>query len=134
MTSSVLETVLHVSNRTIRKMEKKGVLQRPGEIIFKGHQSYDLMLNLQQGIRYSIGRITPMKMPKVLSADSAFQKVRDTLLIPRRFSGPAFTVSADSPMAPQSTRSCAYMSISLCKEGLCCAGLWQTSQPPPVIP
>eukprot|EP00951_Prasinocladus_malaysianus_P012017 scaffold89274_cov46-Prasinocladus_malaysianus.AAC.1 len=36
-------------------MERKKVLQRPGETIYKGHQSYDLMLNLQQGILYSIG-------------------------------------------------------------------------------
>lgn len=30
--------------------------QRPGETIYKGHRSYDLMLNLQLGIRWSISR------------------------------------------------------------------------------
>ena len=30
--------------------------QRPGETIFKGHRSYDLMLNLQLGIRWSVSR------------------------------------------------------------------------------
>ncbi len=29
--------------------------KRPGERIYKGHRSYDLMLNLQLGIRYSVG-------------------------------------------------------------------------------
>jgi hypothetical protein len=32
-------------------------LGRPGEKIYKGHRSYDLMLNLQLGIRCSVGRI-----------------------------------------------------------------------------
>lgn len=30
--------------------------QRPGETIYKGHRSYDLMLNLQLGIRWSVSR------------------------------------------------------------------------------
>ena len=33
--------------------------RKPGEIIAKGHQSYDLMLNLQLGIRLSVGKVTP---------------------------------------------------------------------------
>jgi 1-phosphatidylinositol-4-phosphate 5-kinase len=35
--------------RRPRKAHKE--IKRPGETIFKGHRSYDLMLNLQLGIR-----------------------------------------------------------------------------------
>ncbi|MCO5572780.1 hypothetical protein L7F22_026539 [Adiantum nelumboides] len=42
---------------------------KPGETIFKGHQSYDLMLNLQLGIRYTVGKITPEPRREILSAD-----------------------------------------------------------------
>eukprot|EP00899_Mesostigma_viride_P002232 jgi/Mesvir1/12009/Mv00312-RA.1 len=31
---------------------------RPGETIFKGHTSYDLMINLQLGIRWTVGKTT----------------------------------------------------------------------------
>ncbi|XP_054788962.1 phosphatidylinositol 4-phosphate 5-kinase 1-like [Prosopis cineraria] len=31
-------------------------VKRPGQTIFKGHKNYDLMLNLQLGIRYSVGK------------------------------------------------------------------------------
>jgi hypothetical protein len=42
--------------------------KRPGERIYKGHKSYDLMLNLQLGIRYSVGGVqarpsVPMLLP-----------------------------------------------------------------------
>ncbi|KAF5442466.1 hypothetical protein F2P56_035119 [Juglans regia] len=33
-----------------------GEVKKPGETISKGHKNYDLMLNLQLGIRYSIGK------------------------------------------------------------------------------
>ncbi|KAK9291180.1 hypothetical protein L1049_009368 [Liquidambar formosana] len=35
------------------------VAKRQGETISKGHKNYDLMLNLQLGIRYSVGRPAP---------------------------------------------------------------------------
>ncbi|XP_072972040.1 phosphatidylinositol 4-phosphate 5-kinase 1-like isoform X1 [Typha angustifolia] len=41
----------------------------PGEIIYKGHKSYYLMLNLQLGIRYTVGKITPVPMREVRSSD-----------------------------------------------------------------
>ena len=43
--------------------------QLQGETIFKGHRSYDLMLNLQLGIRHSVGSITagPVGLVKSLS-------------------------------------------------------------------
>ncbi|KAI5084458.1 hypothetical protein GOP47_0000627 [Adiantum capillus-veneris] len=42
---------------------------KPGETIFKGHQSYDLMLNLQLGIRYTVGKITPEPRREISTAD-----------------------------------------------------------------
>ncbi|KAH7297318.1 hypothetical protein KP509_26G065500 [Ceratopteris richardii] len=42
---------------------------KPGEAIFKGHQSYDLMVNLQLGIRYSVGKITPLPVRELSPAD-----------------------------------------------------------------
>ncbi|KAL8162398.1 hypothetical protein V2J09_013887 [Rumex salicifolius] len=35
--------------------------KKPGQTISRGHKNYDLMINLQQGIRYSIGRHTSIK-------------------------------------------------------------------------
>ncbi|CAK9228070.1 unnamed protein product [Sphagnum jensenii] len=51
-----VESAGHKKRRT-RKASKE--IKRPGETIFKGHRSYDLMLNLQLGIRYTVGKITP---------------------------------------------------------------------------
>ncbi|KAF8404161.1 hypothetical protein HHK36_009041 [Tetracentron sinense] len=34
----------------------KGEAKKPGQTISKGHKNYDLMLNLQLGIRYSVGK------------------------------------------------------------------------------
>ncbi|KAH7431404.1 hypothetical protein KP509_08G046800 [Ceratopteris richardii] len=42
---------------------------KPGETIFKGHQSYDLMLNLQLGIRYTVGKITPEPRREISPSD-----------------------------------------------------------------
>ncbi|WOK97692.1 phosphatidylinositol 4-phosphate 5-kinase 1-like [Canna indica] len=41
----------------------------PGETIYRGHRSYYLMLNLQLGIRYTVGKITPVPMREVRSSD-----------------------------------------------------------------
>ena len=49
--------------------------QRPGETIYKGHRSYDLMLNLQLGIRWSVGKITPELVGATLREDAFTQKV-----------------------------------------------------------
>ncbi len=43
----------------MRGMQGQGTAARPGETIYKGHRSYDLMLNLQLGVRYCVGRINP---------------------------------------------------------------------------
>ena len=55
---------------------RKSLTERPGEPIYKGHQSYDLMLTLQLGIRYSVGRVTPMPLPDKLPDMSTDQKVK----------------------------------------------------------
>ncbi|KAI5339824.1 hypothetical protein L3X38_019096 [Prunus dulcis] len=44
-----------------------GEPKKPGQTISKGHKNYDLMLNLQLGIRYSIGKhasIVRVSIPK----------------------------------------------------------------------
>ncbi|MCO5564541.1 hypothetical protein L7F22_018203 [Adiantum nelumboides] len=43
--------------------------KRFGETIYKGHRSYDLMINLQFGIRYSVSKVTPEKRRKLFLAD-----------------------------------------------------------------
>ena len=44
--------------------------KRPGERIYKGHKSYDLMLNLQLGIRFSVGGMhARTSVPILQSAD-----------------------------------------------------------------
>lgn len=40
-----------------------------GETIFKGHRSYDLMLNLQLGIRLSVTAVSQWPMPRTLTED-----------------------------------------------------------------
>ncbi|XWS15084.1 hypothetical protein CRYUN_Cryun35bG0063900 [Craigia yunnanensis] len=37
-----------------------GEIKKPGQMISKGHKNYDLMLNLQLGIRYSVGKHSSM--------------------------------------------------------------------------
>lgn len=49
------------------------VSKQPGETIYKGHRSYDLMLNLQLGIRFTVGRINSKPAPSTLS-DSEFRR------------------------------------------------------------
>ncbi|GLJ50410.1 hypothetical protein SUGI_1074360 [Cryptomeria japonica] len=52
----------HAASRASRRRRSKRQLKevkRPGEAISKGHRNYELMLNLQLGIRYTVGRITP---------------------------------------------------------------------------
>ncbi|KAJ7530516.1 hypothetical protein O6H91_14G007000 [Diphasiastrum complanatum] len=44
------------SKKWLKRQEREA--KRPGETIFKGHRSYDLMLSLQLGIRYTVGKMT----------------------------------------------------------------------------
>lgn len=49
-----------------------------GETIYKGHRSYDLMLNLQLGIRHSVQQVAKEPTLKQLSDYHFLQKVRCT--------------------------------------------------------
>ncbi|KAK6942731.1 Phosphatidylinositol-4-phosphate 5-kinase, core [Dillenia turbinata] len=53
--------------RRQKKLAKE--VKRPGEAIIKGHRSYDLMLSLQLGIRYTVGKITPIQRREVRASD-----------------------------------------------------------------
>ncbi|PKA63759.1 Phosphatidylinositol 4-phosphate 5-kinase 1 [Apostasia shenzhenica] len=55
-------------NKRHQKLQKNPVGGR-GETIYKGHKSYYLMLNLQLGIRYTVGKITPVPVREVRSSD-----------------------------------------------------------------
>ncbi|KAI0507541.1 hypothetical protein KFK09_013667 [Dendrobium nobile] len=55
-------------NQRLHRIEKKPRGVR-GETIYKGHKSYFLMLNLQLGIRYTVGKITPVPVREVRSSD-----------------------------------------------------------------
>lgn len=61
------------SNGSKREMRRQRKLvrevKRPGEAIIKGHRSYDLMLSLQLGIRYTVGKITPVQKREVRVSD-----------------------------------------------------------------
>ncbi|KDP38876.1 hypothetical protein JCGZ_05033 [Jatropha curcas] len=56
--------------------------------IFGGHQSYYLMLNLQLGIRYTVGKITPVPMREVRGSDFG-DRARIRMYFPRK--GSQFT-------------------------------------------
>lgn len=55
------------AKRRQKKLAKD--VKRPGEAIIKGHRSYDLMLSLQLGIRYTVGKITPIQRREVRASD-----------------------------------------------------------------
>ncbi|KAK1429458.1 hypothetical protein QVD17_11667 [Tagetes erecta] len=58
------------SKKEIRRRKKLvKEVKRPGEAIIKGHRSYDLMLSLQLGIRYTVGKITPVQKREVRASD-----------------------------------------------------------------
>ncbi|GAB4856576.1 Phosphatidylinositol 4-phosphate 5-kinase 9 [Ancistrocladus abbreviatus] len=59
------------SHRRAKRRQKKLAkeVKRPGETIIKGHRSYDLMLSLQLGIRYTVGKITPIQRREVRASD-----------------------------------------------------------------
>ncbi|XXG60888.1 hypothetical protein AAC387_Pa04g2687 [Persea americana] len=67
--------------------------KRPGETINKGHRSYYLMLCLQLGIRYTVGKITPVPMREVRSSDFG-PRARIKMYFPRQ--GSQFTPSHNS--------------------------------------
>ncbi|KAK4767553.1 hypothetical protein SAY86_015303 [Trapa natans] len=67
----VLENSFSPTSRRARRRQKKLAKEakRLGETIIKGHRSYDLMLSLQLGIRYTVGKITPIQKRDVRASD-----------------------------------------------------------------
>ncbi|XP_024038150.1 phosphatidylinositol 4-phosphate 5-kinase 9 isoform X2 [Citrus sinensis] len=67
----VLNNSFSQSSRREKRRQRKLVkeVKRPGETIIKGHRSYDLMLSLQLGIRYTVGKITPVQRRDVRASD-----------------------------------------------------------------
>ncbi|KAL0316191.1 UNVERIFIED_CONTAM: Phosphatidylinositol 4-phosphate 5-kinase [Sesamum radiatum] len=67
----VLSNRFSLSSKQAKRREKKLAkeIKKPGEQIIKGHRSYDLMLNLQLGIRYTVGKITPVHRREVRTSD-----------------------------------------------------------------
>ncbi|KAJ3672951.1 hypothetical protein LUZ60_006325 [Juncus effusus] len=76
---------------TREEMERRGGRERgrkPWETIYMGHKSYYLMLNLQLGIRYTVGKITPVPLREVRSSDFG-PRARIRMYFPRE--GTQFT-------------------------------------------
>ncbi|KAG0469350.1 hypothetical protein HPP92_018678 [Vanilla planifolia] len=67
MEKLIHRTLLEPENGT-KKPSLKPILGH-GETIYKGHKNYYLMLNLQLGIRYTVGKITPVPVREVRSSD-----------------------------------------------------------------
>ncbi|KAJ7544894.1 hypothetical protein O6H91_09G097900 [Diphasiastrum complanatum] len=71
----ISEVVKHpassIAHRNLKKRQRRQQkeIKRPGETIFKGHRSYDLMLSLQLGIRYMVGKMTPEPKHEVDASD-----------------------------------------------------------------
>ncbi|TKY52992.1 Phosphatidylinositol 4-phosphate 5-kinase 9 [Spatholobus suberectus] len=67
----VLNDSFSSMSRRAKQLQKKLAkdIKKPGEAIIKGHRSYDLMLSLQLGIRYTVGKITPIQRREVRASD-----------------------------------------------------------------
>ncbi|XAR69158.1 1-phosphatidylinositol-4-phosphate 5-kinase [Bertholletia excelsa] len=67
----VLNNSFSRSSKRAKRWQKRLAkeIKRPGETIIKGHRSYDLMLSLQLGIRYTVGKITPIQRREVRASD-----------------------------------------------------------------
>ncbi|XP_042490908.1 phosphatidylinositol 4-phosphate 5-kinase 8-like isoform X1 [Macadamia integrifolia] len=74
---------LSLKNKWRNKSQPKEQRKKPGQAIFKGHRSYYLMLNLQLGIRYTVGKITPVPMREVRSSDFG-PRARIRMYFPRK--------------------------------------------------
>ncbi|GBG77014.1 hypothetical protein CBR_g23344 [Chara braunii] len=66
-----LKEVVVVGTKRRGRRRKKKSIKRPGESIYKGHRSYDLMVSLQLGISYTVGKITPERPRRITREDFA---------------------------------------------------------------
>ena len=71
--------VAAVSSATAKVTGMRKVRQvSMGETIFKGHRSYELMLQLQLGVRWSVGRNHSPPIPEVLHADAVEHELKQS--------------------------------------------------------
>lgn len=75
-------------NKTRSKFSVNEVKKRSCVDIFESHRSYYLMLNLQLGIRYTVGKMTPVPMREVRSSDFG-DRARIRMYFPKK--GSQFT-------------------------------------------
>ena len=66
----VLRKLLRYRDRHGREKKKnRSAAKKQGETIYKGHIAYDMMVCIQLGIRFSIGKVTPLPREDVTAAD-----------------------------------------------------------------
>lgn len=85
---------LSLKNKKRYKFHAKEVKSKSCVDIFEGHRSYYLMLNLQLGIRYTVGKITPVPAREVRSSDFG-ERARIRMYFPRKgsqFTPPHYSV------------------------------------------
>ncbi|GMH39027.1 hypothetical protein BSKO_06925 [Bryopsis sp. KO-2023] len=68
----------------IKRLLKGDKEKGPGEVIYKGHSSYDLMLNLQLGIQYSVGKINMVRVSDNMAVEEKHFAEKLKLHFPRR--------------------------------------------------
>ncbi|GFP99191.1 phosphatidylinositol 4-phosphate 5-kinase 8, partial [Phtheirospermum japonicum] len=79
-----VKIVSKLSHRSKKRLKfAKEVNKRSCVNIFEGHKSYYLMLSLQLGIRYTVGKITPVPMREVRSSDFG-EQARIKMYFPRK--------------------------------------------------
>ncbi|CDO97548.1 unnamed protein product [Coffea canephora] len=79
---------LSLKSKKRYKFHAKEVKSKSCVDIFEGHRRYYLMLNLQLGIRYTVGKITPVPAREVRSSDFG-ERARIRMYFPRK--GSQFT-------------------------------------------
>ncbi|KAI3445644.1 hypothetical protein Pfo_002309 [Paulownia fortunei] len=79
-----IRNISKLSHKSKQRLKfAKEVNKRSCVDIFEGHKSYYLMLSLQLGIRYTVGKITPVPMREVRSSDFGGQ-ARIRMYFPRK--------------------------------------------------
>ncbi|KAJ6816378.1 phosphatidylinositol 4-phosphate 5-kinase 1-like [Iris pallida] len=87
------ESKISTNSKWHHKVPRKPA-KGPGKTIYRGHKSYYLMLNLQLGIRYTVGKITPVHTREVRSSDFG-PRARIKMFFPRngsQFTPPHYSI------------------------------------------
>jgi hypothetical protein len=86
---------LQVRRRVQRVLRRGPRMQKKlGEVVYKGHYSYSLMLELQLGIRYSVGRVLRPRGSSTLSSSSAVSLLRTSFGLQLHGLRPRWSMSA----------------------------------------